>query len=71
MDRNVTVNDVFRFLTRDLKGVFGAAIFCEHLGLFYGDNLAYPQATVKTDGEDGLVAGIAEDFEEVADLCLG
>ena len=71
MDRDVTVDDIFRFLAGHLQSVFGAAILSKNLGLFYRDNLAYPQSSVETDGEDGLVAGIAEDFEEVADLGLG
>ena len=71
VDRDVTVDDVFRFLASYFQGVLRAAIFSENLRLFYRDNLAYPQSGVETNGEDGLVASIAEDFEEVADLGLG
>ena len=71
VDRDVTGDDVFRFLASHLQGIFRAAIFSEHLRLFHRDNLAYPQSGVETNGEDGLVAGIAQDFEEVADLGLG
>ncbi len=71
MNWDIAVDDVFSFLPRDLQGVLDAAIFGEDLGLLDGDDLRDAQSGVQTYGKNCLVSGIAEDFEEISDLCLG
>jgi hypothetical protein len=70
MDRDVAVNSLLCFLPHHFQDVFGATVFGEDLRILDGDDFANAQAGINAQGEERLVAIVAEELKEIADFGL-
>ena len=70
MDGDVGVDGRFFLQSRHSQGVSNASRSRVELVVFEGDDFPHPQSRINAQGEEGLVAAVAQYTEEIADLVL-